>query len=46
MALKSDGTICILGWAGRMYYYHSRNTAISIDYEKYIDGMDDYIINP
>lgn len=45
MALKSDGTICFLGWAGRMCYHHSRNTAIRIDYEKYIDGMDDYIVN-
>lgn len=33
-------------FTGRMCYHHSRNTAIRIDYEKYIDGMDDYIINP
>lgn len=45
MALKSNGTICFLGWAGRICYHHSRSTAIRIDYEKYIDGAEDYIIN-
>ena len=46
MALKADGTICFLGWAGHMCYHQSRNAAIRIDYEKYIDGADDYIIVP
>lgn len=46
MALKADGTICFLGWAGHMCYHQSRNAAIRIDYEKYIDGTDDYIITP
>lgn len=45
MALRSDGTICFLGWAGNMCYHYSKNTVIRIDYEKYIDGLDDYIIN-
>ena len=45
MALKSDGTICFLGWAGRMSYHHSKNTSIRIDYEKYIDGSDDYLVS-
>ena len=44
MALQKDGTICFLGWAGRMCYHHAQNQAIRINYEKYIDGRDDYII--
>ena len=44
MALKDDGTICFLGWAGRMCYHHASNQAIRIDYEKYIDGSDIYIV--
>ncbi len=44
MALRSDGTICFLGWAGRVCYHYSKNTAIRIDYEKYINGADNYII--
>ena len=44
MALRPDGTICFLGWAGHMCYHHSKKTAIRIDYEKYIDGSADYII--
>lgn len=46
MALKADGTICFLGWAGHMCYHQSPNAAIRIDYEKYIDGADDYVIMP
>ena len=46
MALNADETICFLGWAGRMCYHYGGNTAIRIDYEKYIDGSDDYVINP
>jgi len=42
MALKPDGTICFLGWAGRMCY-HAKGDIIRVDYEKYIDG-EDYII--
>lgn len=44
MALRPDGTICFLGWAGHMCYHHSKKAAIRIDYEKYIDGSADYII--
>lgn len=44
MALKENGTICFLGWAGRMCYHYAQNQAIKINYEKYIDSADDYII--
>ena len=44
MALRPDGTICFLGWAGHMCYHHSKDTAIRIDYEKYINGAEDYVI--
>jgi hypothetical protein len=43
MALRSDGTICFLGFAGRLYMHHA-NDLILVDYEKYIDRRDDYII--
>ena len=36
MALKPDGTICFLGWAGRMCYHNRRDKILRIDYEKYI----------
>ena len=45
MALRHDGTICFLGFVGYMCYYHGGNAAIRIDYEKYIDGEKDYVIN-
>lgn len=44
MALQADGTICFLGFAGRMSYHYSKNTVIRIDYEKYIAGAEDYTI--
>ena len=44
MALNADGTICFLGWAGRMCYHYASNQAIRIDYEKYIDASDVYIV--
>lgn len=45
MALQKDGTICFLGWAGHMCYHHSKDQAIKIDYEKYVFGCDDYIMD-
>lgn len=44
MALHDDGTICFLGWAGRMSYHYNKSTIKRIDYEKYIDGKEDYLI--
>lgn len=44
MALQANETICFLGWAGRICYHYSKDTAIRIDYEKYIDGEADYLI--
>ena len=45
MALRADGTICFLGWAGHMCYHHSEGRVLRIDYERYITGADDYIIH-
>ena len=45
MSLQPDGTICFLGWAGRMCYHHSSNAVVRIDYEKYISAATNYIIN-
>ncbi len=44
MALHDDGTICFLGWAGRMSYHYNKTKIKRIDYEKYIEGKEDYII--
>ncbi|MCQ4023208.1 MULTISPECIES: hypothetical protein [unclassified Ruminococcus] len=44
MALHDDGTICFLGWAGRMAYHYSKDTVKRIDYEKYISGETGYLI--
>ena len=44
MALRPDGTICFLGWAGRMCYHNSKGSVLRIDYERYIAGSEDYLI--
>ena len=44
MALKADGTICFLGWAGRMCYHNRREKIIRVDYVKYITDDVDYVI--
>ena len=44
MLLKPDGTIRFIGWAGYMYLEHNKEKEIYIDYEKYIDGAEDYLI--
>lgn len=44
MVLHNDGTICFLGWAGRMSYHYSKSTIKRIDYEKYVDCKEDYIV--
>lgn len=44
MVLQADGTLCFLGFAGRMNYHYNKHKAICIDYEKYIDGKTEYFI--
>ena len=44
MALCPNGTICFLGWAGHMCYHHSEGSVLRIDYERYISGAEDYLI--
>lgn len=44
MAIRPDGTICFLGWASHMCYHHSQGSVLRIDYEKYVDGAEDYLI--
>lgn len=36
MRLRENGTICFLGWAGRMRQHYDKENAVTIDYEKYI----------
>ena len=44
MALQADGTICYLGWAGRMCYHNRKQNILRVDYEKYILGEEDYLV--
>ena len=44
MSLRPDGTICFLGWAGRMRSHYAAADSIKVDYEKYINGAVDYIV--
>ena len=44
MALRPYGTICFLGWAGRMCYHYGKDQAIRVDYEKYINNENEYLI--
>ena len=45
MALQPDGTICFLGWEGRMCYHYARqNNIVRVDYEKYVSGNADYMV--
>ena len=44
MALQADGTICYLGWAGRMCYHSSKHNILRVDYEKYILGDENYLV--
>ena len=45
MSLQPDGTICFLGWAGRVCYHYARQkNVVRIDYERYVNENDDYII--
>ncbi len=45
MALLPGGTICFLGFVGRICYGSGSADAIRIDYEKYANGEENYIIN-
>ncbi len=44
IALLPEGTICFLGFVGRMCYGSGSADAIRIDYEKYINGEVDHTI--
>lgn len=45
MALHANGTIYFLGWAGRVCYHYARQNNIKrVDYEKYINGDEDFYI--
>ncbi|MBQ7122392.1 MAG: hypothetical protein IJO03_09050 [Clostridia bacterium] len=48
-ALHKDKTLCYLGWAGHMAYAQAERMGdepiIRVDYQKYVDGQADYIID-
>lgn len=46
MALLPDGHICFVGWAGHMCYRLGGDTVLRVDYEKYISGETNYILQP
>ena len=41
MALQPDGTICFLGFVGRMCYHLDKDNVVRIDYQKYINDEND-----
>ena len=46
MRLLDDGTVCFVGFAGVMRFYHSDEPhVLRIDYERYMLGHDDYIVD-
>ena len=44
MVLGTEGTICFLGYAGRMNYHYNKHKSICVDYEKYIDDLSEFIV--
>lgn len=40
-----DGSLCYVGWASRMCYHNAHEGVIKIDYEKYMNGEAEYLIN-
>jgi len=44
VALLPDGSICYVGWAGRMCYHSCHEGVIKIDYNKYATGENNYFI--
>lgn len=45
MALLPDGRICFVGWVGRLCFKQGGDSVIRVDYEKYIDGDNSYLID-
>ena len=45
LALLPDGTICYLGFCGRMCYSAGGNAAVRINFKEYILGNPNYIIS-
>lgn len=44
MALLPDGTICFVGFVGRILFGSSQPEAIRIDYERYVNGEECFTI--
>ena len=44
VALLPNGEICYVGWAGRMCYHNSHEGVIKIDYEKFMNDEEEYLI--
>ena len=45
MALLTDGYICFVGWVGRLCFKQGGDSVVRVDYEKYIDGDNSYLID-
>lgn len=44
MALNPDGTICFIGFIGRICYHAGGDAIVRVDYERYIDGQEKYTV--
>ena len=45
MALLPDGHIFFVGWVGSLCFKQGGDSVIRVDYEKYIDGDNSYLID-
>lgn len=45
MALLPGGHICFVGWVGRMCFKQGGDSVLRVDYERYINGANSYLID-
>lgn len=45
MALLPDGHICFVGWVGRLCFKQGVDSVLRVDYERYINGENSYLID-
>lgn len=45
MGVKRDKTLTyVSGWASNMYYFQNKKKVVTVNYEKYIEGYEDYLV--
>ena len=41
---KIYGKVYVSGWASNMYYFQNKKKVVTVNYEKYIEGYEDYLV--